>query len=74
MYSKMKTPTSFFDDTPPARMMRPLLGAVSEKGMLLQSSKARGIASAARADRWRGRKSVAEENVDLTRKLTRARP
>jgi len=73
------SPTSFLDDTPTARLIRQVLGAVSEfeKAMLvakLKGARDRKRRSGAKVE---GRKSIAEqrpETVELARKLARARP
>ena len=72
-------PTSFLDDTPTARLIRQVLGAVSEfeKAMLvakLKGARDRKRRSGARVE---GRKPLSEtkpEVVELARQLSRARP
>ena len=73
------SPTSFIDDTPTARLIRQVLGAVSEfeKAMLvakLKGARDRKRRSGARVE---GRKPLSEtrpEVVELVRQLSRARP
>jgi DNA invertase Pin-like site-specific DNA recombinase len=73
------SPTSFLDDTPTARLIRQVLGAVSEfeKAMLvakLKGARDRKRRSGAKVE---GRKSIAEQRpqtVELARRLSRARP
>jgi DNA invertase Pin-like site-specific DNA recombinase len=73
------SPTSFLDDTPTARLIRQVLGAVSEfeKAMLVAKLKGARDRKRRAGVKVEGRKSVAEqrpETVELARKLARARP
>ncbi|WP_354095908.1 recombinase family protein [Bradyrhizobium sp. RT10b] len=73
------SPTSFLDDTPTARLIRQVLGAVSEFEKAMIVAKLRGARDRKRRTgvKVEGRKSIAErapETVELARKLARARP
>jgi DNA invertase Pin-like site-specific DNA recombinase len=73
------SPTSFLDDTPTARLIRQVLGAVSEFEKAMLVAKLRGARDRKRrmGIKVEGRKSIAEERpetVELARKLARARP
>jgi DNA invertase Pin-like site-specific DNA recombinase len=73
------SPTSFLDDTPTARLIRQVLGAVSEFEKAMLVAKLRGARDRKRrmGMKVEGRKSIAEEKpetVELARKLARARP
>lgn len=73
------SPTSFLDDTPTARLIRQVLGAVSEFEKAMLVAKLRGARDRKRRAgvKVEGRKSIAEqrpETVELARKLARARP
>jgi DNA invertase Pin-like site-specific DNA recombinase len=70
------SPTSFLDDTPTARLIRHVLGAVSEFEKSMLVAKLRGARERKRRTgaKVEGRKSVAEtkpETIDLARKLPR---
>jgi DNA invertase Pin-like site-specific DNA recombinase len=73
------SPTSFLDDTPTARLIRQVLGAVSEfeKAMLVAKLKGARDRKRRAGVKVEGRKSIAElrpETVELARTLARARP
>jgi DNA invertase Pin-like site-specific DNA recombinase len=73
------SPTSFLDDTPTARLIRQVLGAVSEFEKAMLVAKLRGARDRKRRAgvKVEGRKSIAEERpetVGYARKLARARP
>src|SRR3954471_11481644 len=73
------SPTSFLDDTPTARLIRQVLGAVSEFEKAMLVAKLRGARDRKGRKRVKveGRKSIAEERpdtIELARKLARARP
>lgn len=73
------SPTSFLDDTPTARLIRQVLGAVSEfeKAMLVAKLKGARDRKRRMGIKVEGRKSIAEERpqtIDLARSLARARP
>ena len=73
------SPTSFLDDTPTARLIRQVLGAISEfeKAMLVEKLKGARDRKRRTGIKVEGRKSIAEqkpEAVQLARKLARARP
>ena len=73
------SPTSFLDDTPTARLIRQVLGAVSEFEKAMLVAKLRGARDRKRraGAKVEGRKSIAEqrpETVELAHKLARARP
>jgi DNA invertase Pin-like site-specific DNA recombinase len=73
------SPSSFLDDTPTARLIRQVLGAVSEFEKAMLVAKLRGARDRKRRSgvKVEGRKSIAEqkpETVELARKLARARP
>ena len=73
------SPTSFLDDTPTARLIRQVLGAISEfeKAMLVAKLKGARDRKRRAGVKVEGRKSIAEEKpqtVELARKLARARP
>jgi DNA invertase Pin-like site-specific DNA recombinase len=61
------SPTAFLDDTPTAKLVRQLLGAVSEfdKTMLVAKLKAARDRKLARGQKCGGRKSYAESNPEL---------
>jgi hypothetical protein len=71
--------TSFLDDAPTARLIRQVLGAVSEfeKAMLVAKLKGARDRKRRKGVKVEGRKSIAEqspETVELARSLARARP
>jgi DNA invertase Pin-like site-specific DNA recombinase len=73
------SPTSFLDDTPTARLIRQVLGAVSEfeKAMLVAKLKGARDRKRRLGVKVEGRKSIAEtkpETIELARQLARARP
>jgi DNA invertase Pin-like site-specific DNA recombinase len=73
------SPTSFLDDTPTARLIRQVLGAVSEfeKAMLVAKLKGARDRKRRTGIKVEGRKSIAEERpetVQLARSLARSRP
>lgn len=73
------SPTSFLDDTPTARLIRQVLGAVSEFEKAMLVAKLRGARDRKRRAgvKVEGRKSIAEQRpqtIELARKLARARP
>ncbi|MGL3211124.1 recombinase family protein [Bradyrhizobium sp. BR 1433] len=73
------SPTSFLDDTPTARLIRQVLGAISEfeKAMLVAKLKGARDRKRRTGIKVEGRKSIAEqkpETVEMARKLARARP
>ncbi|RXG97241.1 recombinase family protein [Bradyrhizobium vignae] len=81
------SPTSFLDDTPTARLIRQVLGAVSEFEKAMLVAKLRGARDRKRRTgvKVEGRKSIAEQTLDrggrdgratvrLARSLARARP
>ncbi len=73
------SPTSFLDDTPTARLIRQVLGAVSEfeKAMLVAKLKGARDRKRRMGVKVEGRKSIAEERpetVQLARSLARSRP
>jgi DNA invertase Pin-like site-specific DNA recombinase len=73
------SPTSFLDDSPTARLIRQVLGAVSEVEKAMLVAKLKGARDRKRRAglKVEGRKSIAEqrpETVELARKLARARP
>ena len=73
------SPTSFLDDTPTARLIRQVLGAVSEFEKAMVVAKLRGARDRKRKTEVKveGRKSIAEtkpEVVALARKFARSRP
>jgi DNA invertase Pin-like site-specific DNA recombinase len=73
------SPTSFLDDTPTARLIRQVLGAISEFEKAMLVAKLRGARDRKRRTgvKVEGRKSIAErkpQTVELARKLARARP
>lgn len=73
------SPTSFLDDTPTARLIRQVLGAVSEfeKAMLVAKLKGARDRKRRGGAKVEGRKSIAEERpetVEYARRLARARP
>lgn len=73
------SPTSFLDDTPTARLIRQVLGAVSEFEKAMVVAKLRGARDRKRKTgvKVEGRKSIAEtrpEVIDAARKLARTRP
>ncbi|TWI60485.1 DNA invertase Pin-like site-specific DNA recombinase [Bradyrhizobium huanghuaihaiense] len=73
------SPTSFLDDTPTARLIRQVLGAISEFEKAMLVAKLRGARDRKRRSgvKVEGRKSIAEERpgtVEYARKLARARP
>jgi DNA invertase Pin-like site-specific DNA recombinase len=73
------SPTAFLDDTPTARLIRQVLGAVSEfeKAMLVAKLKGARDRKRRAGGKVEGRKSIAEtrpETVELARKLHRATP
>lgn len=73
------SPTSFLDDTPTARLIRQVLGAISEfeKAMLVAKLKGARDRKRRTGAKVEGRKSIGEERpdtVELARRLARARP
>jgi DNA invertase Pin-like site-specific DNA recombinase len=73
------SPSSFLDDTPTSRLIRQVLGAVSEFEKAMLVAKLRGARERKRRSglKVEGRKSIAEmrpETVSLAKKLARARP
>jgi DNA invertase Pin-like site-specific DNA recombinase len=73
------SPSSFLDDTPTARLIRQVLGAVSEFEKAMLVAKLRGARDRKRRTgvKVEGRRSIAEEKpetVELARKLARTRP
>ena len=73
------SPTSFLDDTPTARLIRQVLGAVSEFEKAMVVAKLRGARDRKRKTgvKVEGRKSIAEtkpEVVGLARRLNRKTP
>ena len=73
------SPTSFLDDTPTARLIRQVLGAISEfeKAMLVAKLKGARDRKRRTGVKVEGRKSIGEERpetVELARRLARARP
>jgi DNA invertase Pin-like site-specific DNA recombinase len=73
------SPSSFLDDTPTARLIRQVLGAVSEfeKAMLVAKLKGARDRKRRAGLKVEGRKSIAEqrpETVELARRFARARP
>jgi DNA invertase Pin-like site-specific DNA recombinase len=73
------SPTSFLDDTPTARLVRQVLGAISEfeKAMLVAKLKGARDRKRRTGVKVEGRKSIAEERpetIKLARNLARARP
>jgi DNA invertase Pin-like site-specific DNA recombinase len=72
-------PSSFIDDTPTAKLVRQVLGAISEFDKAMTVAKLRGARERKRreAGKCEGRKSHAERNpelVALVRQLRRRRP
>jgi DNA invertase Pin-like site-specific DNA recombinase len=72
-------PTSFLDETPTARLVRQVLGAISEFDKAMTVAKLRGARERKRreAGKCEGRKSHAERNpelVALAKRLHRQRP
>jgi DNA invertase Pin-like site-specific DNA recombinase len=73
------SPSSFLDDTPTARLIRQVLGAVSEfeKAMLVAKLKGARDRKRRTGVKVEGRKSIAEtkpDAVEMARKLARSRP
>jgi DNA invertase Pin-like site-specific DNA recombinase len=73
------SPTSFLDDTPTARLVRQVLGAISEfeKAMLVAKLKGARDRKRRTGVKVEGRKSIAEERPEtilLARQLARKRP
>ncbi len=73
------SPTSFLDDTPTARLIRQVLGAVSEFEKAMVVAKLRGARDRKRKTgvKVEGRKSIAEtrpEVIELARRLNRKAP
>jgi DNA invertase Pin-like site-specific DNA recombinase len=73
------SPTSFLNDTPTARLIRQVLGAVSEfeKAMLVAKLKGARDRKRRAGVKVEGRKSIAEqrpETIELARRLARTRP
>ena len=71
------SPTSFLDDTPTARLIRQVLGAISEfeKAMLVVKLKGARDRKRRTGVKVEGRKSIGEERpetVELARRLARA--
>jgi DNA invertase Pin-like site-specific DNA recombinase len=72
-------PDSFIDDTPTAKLVRQVLGAISEFDKAMTVAKLRGARERKRREtgKCEGRKSHAERNPDLValvRRMRRARP
>jgi DNA invertase Pin-like site-specific DNA recombinase len=69
------SPTSFLDDTPTAKLIRQVLGAVAEFEKAMTVAKLRAARDRKRAStgRCEGRKSHAEINPDLVREAKRLR-
>jgi DNA invertase Pin-like site-specific DNA recombinase len=67
------SPTSFLDDTPTAKLIRQVLGAVAEFDKAMTVAKLRAARDRKRAGRCEGRKSHAELNPDLVREAKRLR-
>jgi DNA invertase Pin-like site-specific DNA recombinase len=69
------SPTSFLDDTPTAKLIRQVLGAVAEFDKAMTVAKLRAARDRKRAStgRCEGRKSHAELNPDLVREAKRLR-
>jgi DNA invertase Pin-like site-specific DNA recombinase len=72
-------PGSFIDDTPTAKLVRQVLGAISEFDKAMTVAKLRGARERKRRDagKCEGRKSHAERNpelVALAKRLRRQRP
>jgi DNA invertase Pin-like site-specific DNA recombinase len=72
-------PSSFIDDTPTAKLVRQVLGAISEFDKAMTVAKLRGARERKRRElgKCEGRKSHAELNPDLgalVRQLRRRRP
>src|SRR5918995_2014032 len=69
------SPTSFLDDTPTAKLIRQVLGAVAEFDKAMTVAKLRAARERKRAStgRCEGRKSHAELNPDLVREAKRLR-
>jgi DNA invertase Pin-like site-specific DNA recombinase len=73
------SPISFLDDTPTARLIRQVLGAVSEFEKAMLVAKLRGARDRKRRTgvKVEGRKSISEqrpETIELARSLARSRP
>jgi DNA invertase Pin-like site-specific DNA recombinase len=73
------SPSAFLDDTPTARLIRQILGAVSEfeKAMLVAKLKGARDRKRRTGAKVEGRKTIAEtrpEVIELARKLSRATP
>jgi DNA invertase Pin-like site-specific DNA recombinase len=73
------SPSSFLDDTPTARLIRQVLGAVSEFEKAMLVAKLRGARERKRRTgvKVEGRKALSEtrpETIALARKLARSRP
>jgi DNA invertase Pin-like site-specific DNA recombinase len=73
------SPGSFIDDTPTAKLVRQVLGAISEFDKAMTVAKLRGARERKRREtgKCEGRKSHAERNPDLValvRQLRRRRP
>ncbi len=73
------SPTSFLDDTPTARLIRQVLGAVSEFEKAMVVAKLRGARDRKRKTgvKVEGRKSIAEKKpqvIELARRLNRKAP
>ena len=74
------SPSSFLDDTPTARLIRQVLGAVSEFEKAMVVAKLKGARDRKRKStgaKVEGRKSIAEtrpQAVEMARKLAKARP
>jgi hypothetical protein len=69
------SPASFLDDTPTAKLVRQVLGAISEfdKAMLVAKLKGAGERKRALVGKCKGRKSHAELHPDLVREAKRLR-
>jgi DNA invertase Pin-like site-specific DNA recombinase len=73
------SPGSFLDDTPTAKLVRQVLGAISEFEKAMTVAKLRAARERVRRERGKceGRKSYAERNpelVALAKRLRRSRP
>ncbi len=69
------SPTSFLDDTPTAKLIRQVLGAVAEFDKAMTVAKLRAARERKRAQgvKVEGRRSHAEQNPDLVREAKRLR-
>ena len=68
-------PQSFLDDTPTSRLIRQILGAVSEFDKAMLVAKLKGASGASgRCGKCEGRKSLAELHPEFVAKRRRLRP